>query len=126
MPSFRAVTIIIGLRLETGSTISARIWLTVVVVILAFLSRKANRTYAFKSINLIDTFAPIFARISGTIVYVCSTVATCVTWLTSTVVIVYKIYTRSSMLTLPYTVIDVLITILSHPTNSTFAMIISY
>lgn len=96
-----------------------------VLLNLALASRKSDGTNAFVPIDLIDAVPTVFAGIAFTVVDISMAISTCITSLTGTMVIIDEINARGTVLTLPDTVIDILVAILPRPTVLALTTIIS-
>lgn len=96
-----------------------------VLLNLALAPRKSNGTNTFVPIDLIDAVPTVFAGIAFTIVNISMAISTCVTSLTCTMVIIDEINARGTVLTLPDTIVDILIAILSRPSVLALATVIS-
>jgi len=121
LPLCRAVTIIVGLRVETWCRIAAWIWAAMIANDLALVAGEAHGAHALISVHQIATFAAVLARLGRTLVDVNVAVLAGVAGSTATMVIVHQIDAKRAVLTLADAVVDILRAILAGKTTPTSA-----
>lgn len=91
LPLFRTVTIVVGLRVETGGRVSARVRAAMIPIDLALIASETNRTNALVRVYEVSAFPTVLTGFRGTLVNVHVAVLAGVASCTAAVIIVNKV-----------------------------------
>lgn len=116
LPLYRAVAIIIGLRVEARRRVAARIRAAVIAIDLALIAGEAHGTHALVSVNQIPALAAILARLGRALVDVDVAVLAGIAGGAAAMIIVHQIDAERTVLALANAVIDILRAILASET----------
>lgn len=111
----RALAEIVTGTVEALSTVLARIGLAIIDVQLTEVSRETSGTQTLESVDFILTVTPVQTGVAGALIDVCLTVISCIARWTDTSITINQIPTGGAILTLAKAVINIYVTILTHP-----------
>lgn len=104
-------------------TVLAGIGLTIIDVQLTEVSRETSGTQTLESVDFVLTVTPVETGVAGTLIDVCLTVITCIARWTDTAITVNQIPTGGIILTLADAVINIYVTVLTHPAWEAIAVV---
>lgn len=113
LPLYRAMAIIVGLRVEARRRVAAWIRTAVITIDLALVASKAHRTYALVSVHQISAFSAVLAWFGCALVNVHVAILAGIAGSAAAVIVVHQVNAKRAVLTLAHTVIDVLRAILT-------------
>lgn len=108
LPLFRAVAVVVGLRVEARRRVAARIWTAVVPVDLALVAGEADRAHALVRVHQVATLAAVLARLGRALLDVDFAVLARIAGGAAAVVVVHQVNAERAVLTLADAVVDVL------------------
>lgn len=114
--------IVTGTVVALGAVL-AGIGLTIVDVQLTEVSRETSGTQTLESVDFVLTVTPVETGVAGTLIDVCLTVITCIARWTDTAITVNQIPTGGIILTLANAVINIYVTVLTHPAWEAIAVV---
>lgn len=104
-------------------TVLARVGLAVINIQLTEVSRETGGTQALESVDFVLTVAPIQAGVASTFVDVPFTVIACIARWTDAAIAINQVPTGGVILTLAKAVINIYVTILTHPTRQAITVV---
>lgn len=113
LPLYRAVTIIVGLRVEARRRVAARIRAAVIAIDLALVAGEAHGTHALVSVHQIPALAAILTRLGRALVDVDVAVLAGVAGGAAAVIVVHQVDAERAVLALADAVVDILRAVLA-------------
>lgn len=104
-------------------TVLARIGLAIIYVQLTEVSRETSGTQTLESVDFILTVTPIQTGVAGAFIDVSLTVIACIARWTDTAITINQIPTGGVILTLATAVINIYLTVLTHPAWEAIAVV---
>lgn len=119
----RTLAEIVTGTVEALGTILAGIGLTIIYVQLTEVSRETSGTQTLESVDFILTVTPIQTGVAGTFIDVPFTVIACIARWTDTAITINQIPTGGFILTLAKAVINIYVTVLTHPARKAITVV---
>lgn len=104
-------------------TVLAGVGLAIIDVQLTEVSRETSGTETLESVDFVLTVTPVETGVAGTLIDVCLTVIACIARWTDTAITVNQIPTGGVILTLAEAVINIYVTILTHPAREAITVV---
>lgn len=120
---FRALAEVVAGTVVALGTVLAGIGLTIIYVELTEVSRETSGTQTLESVDFILTVTPIQTGVAGTFIDVFLTVVACIARWTDAAVTIHQIPTGGVILTLAKAVIDIYVTVLTHPAGKAVTVV---
>lgn len=114
--------IVAGAVVALGAVL-AGVGLTIIDVQLAEVPRETSGTQTLESVDLVLTVTPVETGVAGTLIDVCLTVVACIARWTDTAITINQILTGGIILTLADAVINIYVTVLTHPAWEAIAVV---
>lgn len=114
--------IVAGTVVALGAVL-AGIGLTIIDIQLTEVSRETSGTQTLESVDFVLTVTPVETGVAGTLIDVCLTVITCIARWTDTAITINQIPTGGIILTLADAVINIYVTVLTHPAWEAIAVV---
>lgn len=121
LPLFRAVAVVVGLRVEARRRVAARVRAAVVPVDLALVAGEADRAHALVRVHEITALAAVLARLGRALVDVDVAILARVAGGAAAVIVVHQVNAERAVLALVDAVVDVLRAVLPGEAASTSA-----
>lgn len=113
LPLYRAMTIIVGLRVEARRRVAARIRTAMIAINLALVASEAHGAYALVSVHQIPALSTVLAWLGRALVDVDVAILARVAGGAAAMIVVHQVNAKRAVLTLTNAVIDVLRAILT-------------